>query len=720
MTTLDRPLALTIPSKMAPKKNNSNKQAEDDSLQAIVMTDSYQDRFMPLTLETPRCLLPLANTPLIEYTLEFLATAGVHEVYIIGSAHADKIEEYLANSKWTRPYSPFNTLQVIKSTESQSIGDAMRDLDRMGLINSDFLLISGDIVSNIDFKQVLRAHRERKAKDKNSIMTMVLREASALHRTRARSGAGLFVIDEPTGQCIRYESAPNADHLGSFDIDYEVLSHHNTISLRNDLIDCHIDICAPDIPALFTENFDYNDIRKDFVKGILTSELLGKTIYTHIIGDQYSARVESYQTYDAVSKDIISRYSYPITPDYNIVEGQSYRYQHGHIYKEDKVVLSQSCIVGKQSVIGQGTYIGEQTVVTKSVIGRRSKIGKNVIIDNSYIWDDVVIEDNAVIKQSIVATGASVKKGAVVEQGSVISFGAIIGAGQEVLDTKVTLQKQEKIDDGFSDDEEEESSDEGDDYEVVGKDGKGHPYADSYENEYQYDSDDDEVNGEYVRSMHSLVYKMSAANLSDTSIASETGRRSHSHKGHRRYSSISAIASDGEEEEENFKSEAIASIERSITENHDVDIAALELNTLRMTMNVPYPEVREATIAAFVKYIQKLVSTGTLAAIPATKKIFTRWGGLFKRQSFDNDDQVHLLTLLQKECSEIPQGKAIMLTAVEALYDDEHVLEDNIYIWFDSEESQSSEPLRAIRDILKSFVDWLKTAEEEGSEDESD
>lgn len=41
-----------------------------------------------------------------------------------------------------------------------------------------------------------------------------------------------------------------------------------------------------------------------------------------------------------------------------------------------------------------------------------------------------------------------------------ISFGAIIGAGQEVLDTKVTLQKQEKIDDGFSDDEEEESSDE--------------------------------------------------------------------------------------------------------------------------------------------------------------------------------------------------------------------------------------------------------------------
>lgn len=218
--------------------------------------------------------------------------------------------------------------------------------------------------------------------------------------------------------------------------------------------------------------------------------------------------------------------------------------------------------------------------------------------------------------------------------------------------------------------------------------------------------------------MHSLVYKMSAANLSDTSIASETGRRSHSHKGHRRYSSISAIASDGEEEEENFKSEAIASIERSITENHDVDIAALELNTLRMTMNVPYPEVREATIAAFVKYIQNSFLQEPLLRYLRLRRFYA-----LGRSLSDN----HLTMMIKytylhyfKRMFGNPSRKAIMLTAVEALYDDEHVLEDNIYIWFDSEESQSSEPLRAIRDILKSFVDWLKTAEEEGSEDESD
>jgi hypothetical protein len=47
-----------------------------------------------LTL-TVQCLIPLANTPLIEYTFEFLANAGVEEVFLYGGAHSDKLEKYI-------------------------------------------------------------------------------------------------------------------------------------------------------------------------------------------------------------------------------------------------------------------------------------------------------------------------------------------------------------------------------------------------------------------------------------------------------------------------------------------------------------------------------------------------------------------------------------------------------------------------------------------------
>lgn len=39
--------------------------------------------------------MPLANTPLIEYTLEFLANAGVEDVFLYGGAHSDQLEKYI-------------------------------------------------------------------------------------------------------------------------------------------------------------------------------------------------------------------------------------------------------------------------------------------------------------------------------------------------------------------------------------------------------------------------------------------------------------------------------------------------------------------------------------------------------------------------------------------------------------------------------------------------
>ncbi len=55
-----------------------NKQWETDNvLKAVVLADSFNSRFAPLTQHSPRVLLPLANITLMDYTLEFLITNGV-------------------------------------------------------------------------------------------------------------------------------------------------------------------------------------------------------------------------------------------------------------------------------------------------------------------------------------------------------------------------------------------------------------------------------------------------------------------------------------------------------------------------------------------------------------------------------------------------------------------------------------------------------------------
>lgn len=54
--------------------------------------------------------MPLCNVPLIEYTLEILATADVQEVFIVCTSHIDKIKEYFEQVLYSfpprRPFSP--------------------------------------------------------------------------------------------------------------------------------------------------------------------------------------------------------------------------------------------------------------------------------------------------------------------------------------------------------------------------------------------------------------------------------------------------------------------------------------------------------------------------------------------------------------------------------------------------------------------------------------
>jgi hypothetical protein len=53
------------------------------------------------------------------------------------------------------------------------------------------------------------------------------------------------------------------------------------LQLRTDVMDCHIDICAPEVLVDFRENFDYQQVRRDFVGGVLIDEEMGNKIFVH-------------------------------------------------------------------------------------------------------------------------------------------------------------------------------------------------------------------------------------------------------------------------------------------------------------------------------------------------------------------------------------------------------------------------------------------------------
>lgn len=553
-------------------------------------------------------------------------------MFVYCGAHRDLVEDYVKSSKWSSRSSPFSKLELIQST-SNSIGDAMRDLDTRGLLVGDFLMVYGDVVSNLPLETALAAHRARRAKDKNAIMTMVLREAGTTHRTKAQGTSPVFVVDPTKDRCLHFEQMPNKDQTHFLSIDPELLSENQELDIRQDLIDCGIDICTPDVLALWSDNFDFQAPRKGFLHSVLKDyELNGKTIHTHIISDHYAARVRNLHAYDSVSRDIVSRWAYPLCPDSNLVQGQSYRLQKGNIYKEEGVILARDCVIMSKTVIGRGTSIGDGSVIKNSIIGRNCIIGKGVNMDGAYLWDYASIGDGSTIKKCIIADEASIGRRCTIESGALISYGVTIGEGTTIRgEHRITKASRGRDGDGSA---VEKSTD----VSVVGAGGVGFEFQDSDE-----EDEDEIVDGliSTVGPMYSLN-NLSLESISTLNSESEGDYFDYTHDRSNAGSFVSVGSADSQHAA-NFDHDASLSIYDSLVEGHESANIQLELTALRMSTNASDHQVRRAVVVAFVKRITQLVKSGT-SVRDAVNQVFSQHKDLVSLGKMMQTKQVTFLT----------------------------------------------------------------------------
>jgi translation initiation factor eIF-2B subunit epsilon len=652
--------------------------------------------------------------------------SGVAEIYIYCGAHTAEVERYIQTSKWhpnTSPASPFDSLEIVKTT-ARSVGDALRDLDNRALITGDFLLVHGDLVSNLPIDGALAAHRARRIADKNAVMTMILRSGGlGSHRTKSKGITPVFVIDPTKNRCLHYEEMHPMQPDKYVNIDPELLSEHSEMEIRTDLIDCGIDICTPDILAQWSDSFDYEVPRRQFLHGVLKDyELNGKTIHTEIVEEHYAARVFNLQSYESVSKDVLGRWTYPLVPDNNLVAGQTYKFERGGLCKENDVILARTCKAGKRTVLGKGTSIGDGSVVSNSIIGRGCQIGKNVTIHNSYLWDGVSIGDGTVVDRAIIANEAAIGRKCKIQPGALISYGVRIADNTEVhASSRITRAKRKA--DEFSD--EPATISVPSDPSIVGSNGEG----------YLFTEDSDEEDDEGLAFHGSLIYTTHHLNLSFESISTIHSHFSDSetqtHPRERLSSFASGISSEGETgtTNESFQHDAVNGLVDVLKDNGDFDTAKLEFMGLRLSYNATDHQIRRAIAVAFTKRISQLVENENMGAPEAAAKTF----GVSGVATFLNevaigsekseDDQVEFITCLQKDLVHRVNGAIVLAAISQKLYQMD-VLEEDAFLrwWQESEDLGEAEDreMKRVREKTKVFIDWLEEAEAESSEEESE
>ena len=672
----------------------------EDVIQAVIIADSFNYRFLPVTIEKPRALLPLVNRPLIDYTVEFLAVAGVQEIFVFCCAHAEMIKTHLESSRWMKPLSPVK-LRIIISEDCPSVGDALRDIDSQSLIQSDFVLVSGDLVANMELKEVIDKHKEIRKKDKLSVMTCVYKEAKPHHPTRSSEDDVLIAVNAEDGRLLHCEKPKNKKKLN---VPTTIFEENSDVDIRYDVLDCHVSVCSPVVPQLFSDNFDYQT-RHHFIRGILVNEeITGDHIYTHFISDQYAARVSNLHTYDAISKDVIHRWVYPLVPDN--AAGENYSYGRHNIYLSGDVTLAVGTELIEDVVIGQGSRIGANSRISQSSIGHNCVIGRNVNIEGSYIWDNVVIEDNCTIHQAILCDHVEVRAGVTVQEGCILSYWVVVDADMTLKAGSRLTTKQQSSSDGFSDSEwdsevslgsqtptvEPESM-----VEYVGKNGRGFLWVAPA-------PDEDDGSDGLVEEWPTGPQK----DFSDSDSSSENSSRINSPP------PLEAPVK--------FYNETLDSIRSGIAEQVPNDNTILMINGSKHAYNISIEDVPLAVIKAIMEGPENSAAGHASELLLYIKNAISYFESLLQHYIKGEETQVSVLQTLA-ECAEQQANiMSILPKAIIFLYDADVLEEVSISKWYSKlqagEHGFSPTKRQEMLSRVKPVIEWLENAEEESSDEE--
>jgi mannose-1-phosphate guanylyltransferase len=184
-------------------------------MDAVVLVGGSGTRLRPLTLRTPKPMLPLVDRPLLAYLFDQLADAGVTRAILACGYLPDALVEHFGDGG-----AMASGLALEYVVESEPLGTAgAARLAAAGRVSETFLLLNGDILSEHDLSALVALHRSKGAS-----------ATLALVQVDDPSRYGVVEVD-PDGTVLRFvekpapgESASNLVNAGAYVLEPSVLA----------------------------------------------------------------------------------------------------------------------------------------------------------------------------------------------------------------------------------------------------------------------------------------------------------------------------------------------------------------------------------------------------------------------------------------------------------------------------------------------------------------
>lgn len=342
-------------------------------MQALVLAGGEGTRLRPLTLTTPKPVMPLAGRPFLSFMLDWLGSHEVDEVILSCGFMSDGVHEVLGDI-----YRGMRLRYVVEEEPLGTAGPVRLALDE-GLLQDRLFVLNGDVLNDMDLTGQLAHHEKTGAKATLALIEVDDTSSYGVVPTRddGRVEAFLEKSDGP--------APTNRINAGAYVIEREV---------------------AESIPAGRAISFE----REVFPEMVDNGGLYG------FPASAYWIDIGTPERYLEATYDLLAgRVESTLPP----------RDETGSLIGDG--CLTSGAHIGPQSVLGAHCSVGSDSAVERSVLHDRVLVGSDCSIREAVLARGVRVGDGARVRP-----GAVVGEGSRIGEGVEIAGGARVPPGEVV------------------------------------------------------------------------------------------------------------------------------------------------------------------------------------------------------------------------------------------------------------------------------------------------
>jgi mannose-1-phosphate guanylyltransferase / phosphomannomutase len=351
-------------------------------MKAVIMAGGEGTRLRPLTSNQPKPMLPMVNIPMMEHVVNLLRQHGFEDIVVTVAFMANAIRTYFGDG------SEFG-VRMVYATEATPLGTAGSVRNAKDELDERFLVISGDVLTDIDLSQVVAFHEE-----KGGLATLALKAVD----NPLEFG---IVITNEDGSIERFLEKPTWGQVFS------------------DTINTGIYVLEPEIFDFIPEGQPVDFSSESFPEALAA----GKSLFGYV-ADGYWEDVGTLEAYLQSHRDILDQ---KVQVDIKGFELRPRVWLGKGAEIDPSVVIEGPAVIGDNCVVGPDARLGAYCT-----LGRNVRIGDNAVLQRSVVHDNSYLGSSVRIDGSVLGRGSDLRQGVRCEEGSVLGDQCLVGAHAEI------------------------------------------------------------------------------------------------------------------------------------------------------------------------------------------------------------------------------------------------------------------------------------------------